>query len=104
MSGALRESYGFHTGFQLTRLCSVGSAQAKYGEGRRVRKLFAMAVAAAVVTALLPAAAEAKTRRVSTSVDLDVFGIIDRHGAVKYAWGAEVGAGLDRKSVVRERV
>jgi hypothetical protein len=56
-----------------------------------MRKLVLMAVAMALVT-VLPGAAEAKTERVRSSIDVDVLGIIDRHGGVSYAFGGGVGA------------
>lgn len=59
-----------------------------------MRKLVPMAVALALVTALVPAGAEAKAKRVSSSITVDVVGIIDRHGGVTYAFVGEVGAGL----------
>ena len=64
----------------------------KEGKGRRkMRKLVPIAVAVALVTAV-PTGAEAKTQRISSSITVDLFGIIDRHGAVTYAFGGEVGA------------
>lgn len=61
---------------------------------RRKQHVFgcAMAVALVLVAALAPAAAEAKAKRVSSSVTVDVFGVIDRHGGVTYAFGGQVGA------------
>lgn len=59
-----------------------------------MRKLVPMAVALALVTALVPAGAEAKAKRVSSSITVDVVGIIDRHGGVTYAFVGEVGAGF----------
>jgi hypothetical protein len=56
-----------------------------------MRKLVLIAVATALV-AVLPAAAAAKTERIKSSIDVDVLGIIDRHGGVSYAFGGEVGA------------
>lgn len=56
-----------------------------------MRKLVSMAVAVALVTTV-PAGAEAKTERISSSITVDVFGIIDRHGGVTYAFGGEVTA------------
>jgi hypothetical protein len=56
-----------------------------------MRKLVLTAVAMALVTGL-PAAAEAKTERIRSSIDVDVLGIIDRHGGVTYAFGGGVGA------------
>jgi hypothetical protein len=56
-----------------------------------MRKLALTAIAMALVT-LLPTAAEAKTERIRSSIDVDVVGIIDRHGGVTYAFGGEVGA------------
>jgi hypothetical protein len=56
-----------------------------------MRKLVLMVVAMAMVT-VLPAAAEAKTERIRSSIDVDVLGIIDRHGGVSYAFGGVVGA------------
>jgi hypothetical protein len=58
---------------------------------KRCLVLAAMAVALALV-ALAPAGAEAKAHRVSSSVTVDVFGVIDRHGAVTYAFGGGIGA------------
>jgi hypothetical protein len=56
-----------------------------------MRKLVLIAVAMALVT-VLPVAAEAKTERIRSSIDVDVVGIIDRHGGVTYAFGGAVGA------------
>jgi hypothetical protein len=56
-----------------------------------MRKLVLMVVAMALV-AVLPAAAEAKTERIGSSIDVDVLGIIDRHGGVSYAFAGVVGA------------
>jgi hypothetical protein len=55
-----------------------------------MRKLVLMAAMAMVM--VLPAAAEAKTERIRSSIDVDVLGIIDRHGGVTYAFGGGVGA------------
>jgi len=55
-----------------------------------MRKLGPMAVAIALVMALVPIGAEAK--RISSSVSLDVFGVIDRHGGITYAFGGQIGA------------
>lgn len=55
-----------------------------------MRKLGSMALAIALVMALVPVGAEAK--RITSSVSLDVVGIIDRHGGVTYAFGGEIGA------------
>ena len=57
-----------------------------------MRKLVPMAVALALVTALVPAGAAAKTRKVSSSIAVDVNGIIDRHGSVSYVFGGELFA------------
>ena len=57
-----------------------------------MRKIVAIATAAALLAALVPAGAEAKAKRVSSSITLDIFGIIDRHGGVTYAFAGEVGA------------
>ena len=57
-----------------------------------MRKIVRFAVALALVSALVPAGAEAKANRVRSQVTLDVFGVIDRHGTVTYAFGGEVGA------------
>jgi hypothetical protein len=56
-----------------------------------MRKVVLMAVAMALVT-VLPAAAQAKTERIRSSIDVDVLGIIDRHGGVSYAFAGGVGA------------
>jgi hypothetical protein len=56
-----------------------------------MRKRILMVVAMALVT-VLPAAAEAKTERIRSAIDLDVLGIIDRHGGVSYAFAGGVGA------------
>ena len=56
-------------------------SQMKEGKGRRkMRKLVPIAVAVALVTAV-PTGAEAKTQRISSSIRVDLFGIINRHGA-----------------------
>lgn len=57
-----------------------------------MRKLCSMAVAIALVMALVPVGAEAKTRRVSSNITVDVFGVIDRHGGVTYAFAGGVSA------------
>ena len=58
-----------------------------------MRKLVLMAVAMALVT-VLPAGAQAKTKtkQISTSINLDVAGYIDRHGGVFYFWGGDLNA------------
>jgi hypothetical protein len=48
--------------------------------------------ALAVALVLVPTAAVAKTERIRSSIDVDVLGIIDRHGGVSYAFGGTVGA------------
>jgi hypothetical protein len=64
-------------------------------EGRRekeMRKLVVAGLAVAVAAALLPSGAEAKTRRVSSNITVDVFGVIDRHGGVTYAFAGGISA------------
>jgi len=59
-----------------------------------MRKFVSIAVAMALVAAL-PAAgaqAKAKTKQVSTSIYLDVAGLIDRHGGVTYFWTGDLDA------------
>jgi hypothetical protein len=57
-----------------------------------MRKIALSAAAVVLVMSLVPTGAAAKTRRVRTSIAVDVNGIIDRHGSVSYAFGGEVGA------------
>jgi hypothetical protein len=57
-----------------------------------MRKLVSMAVAMALVVALPAAGAQAKTKQISTSIYLDVAGLIDRHGGVYYLWDGELSA------------
>ena len=59
-----------------------------------MRKLVLMAVAMALVAALSAAGAQAKTKtkQVSTSIYLDVAGLIDRHGGVTYFWTGDLDA------------
>jgi hypothetical protein len=75
-----------------------------------MRKLVLMAVAMALV-AVLPAAgaqAKTKTKQISTSIYLDVAGLIDRHGGVTYLWGGDLDAKrsacLDGRNVTLFRV
>jgi hypothetical protein len=56
-----------------------------------MRKLVLAGVAVVLVTAL-PTGAQAKTHRISSSIEVDLFGIVDRHGGVTYAFGGQVGA------------
>ena len=57
-----------------------------------MRKFISMAVAMALVAALPVAGAQAKTKQISTSIYLDVAGLIDRHGGVTYYWYGDVSA------------
>jgi hypothetical protein len=57
-----------------------------------MRKFVALAIALGLVGGIAPGAAEAKARKVGTQLSVDIFGVIDRHGAVTYAFGGEVGA------------
>ena len=57
-----------------------------------MRKFVSMAVAMALVAALPVAGAQAKTKQISTSIYLDVAGLIDRHGGVTYFWYGDVSA------------
>ena len=61
-----------------------------------MRKLVLMAVAMALVAALPAAGAQAKTKtktkQVSTSIYLDVVGLLDRHGGVTYFWTGDLDA------------
>jgi len=57
-----------------------------------MRKFVSMAVAMALVAALPVAGAQAKTKEISTSIYLDVAGLIDRHGGVTYYWYGDVSA------------
>jgi hypothetical protein len=57
-----------------------------------MRRFVSMAVAVALVAALPAAGAQAKTKQISTSIYLDVAGLIDRHGGVTYFWYGDVSA------------
>ena len=57
-----------------------------------MRKIVSLALVAGVVGILLPAGAQAKTQKVRSSIDADIVGLIDRHGAIQYAFGGEIGA------------
>ena len=57
---------------------------------RRNQLVLSCVIALALVAAAMPGGAEAK--RISSSVTVDVFGVIDRHGSVSYAFGGEIGA------------
>jgi hypothetical protein len=57
-----------------------------------MRKFVSMAVAMVLVAALHAAGAQAKTKQISTSIYLDVAGLIDRHGGVTYLWFGDVSA------------
>ena len=57
-----------------------------------MRKFVSIAVAMALVAALPAAGAQAKTKQISTSIYLDVAGLIDRHGGVTYYWYGDVSA------------
>ena len=59
-----------------------------------MRKFVLMAVAMALVAALPAAGAQAKTKtkQISTDINLDVAGYIDRHGGVFYFWGGDLDA------------
>jgi hypothetical protein len=59
-----------------------------------MRKYVLVAVAMALVAALPAAGAQAKTKtkQISTGIDLDVAGYIDRHGGVFYFWGGDLNA------------
>ena len=63
-----------------------------------MRKFVSMAVAMALVAALPAAGAQAKTKtktktqQISTDINLDVAGYIDRHGGVFYFWGGDLNA------------
>src|SRR5262245_1921059 len=67
---------------------SIGEALTR----RNQLVLSCCAIAIALVSALMPAGAEAKTERVRSSIDLDVVGLIDRHGGVSYDFVGGVGA------------
>ena len=56
-----------------------------------MRKLVLFGAVLAVCVGLAPAEAVAKTRRVPTTLEVDIVGVIDRHASVAYAWGGEVG-------------
>lgn len=64
------------------------------GDGTQVKRSLVLfcCSALAVALALVPAGAEAKTKRIGSSITVDVFGLIDRHGGVTYAFGGEIGA------------
>lgn len=57
-----------------------------------MRKFVSMAVAMALIAALPAAGAQAKTKTISTGINLDVAGYIDRHGGVFYFWGGDLNA------------
>ena len=59
-----------------------------------MRKLGRMALAIALLIALVPVGAEAKTKGhpVGTSLTVDVIGVIDRHGGITYAFGVQISA------------
>src|SRR5262245_17201379 len=58
-----------------------------------MKRVLVVALAVALLAAAMgPAAADAKGRRVQSSIAADVFGITGRHGGVAYAFGGEVGA------------
>ena len=61
-----------------------------------MRKFVSMAIAMALVAALPAAGAQAKTKtktqQISTDINLDVAGYIDRHGGVFYFWGGDLNA------------
>ncbi len=66
-----------------------------------MRKFVSIAVATALVAALPAAGAQAKTKtkQISTSIFLDVAGLIDRNGGVTYFWFGGVSA---KKSTCRD--
>ncbi|MGA8803733.1 MAG: hypothetical protein WB462_10245 [Solirubrobacterales bacterium] len=49
-----------------------------------------------------------KTKQISTNIDVDVIGVIDRHGSVNYVWAGELyakrSACLDGRNVTLFRV
>ena len=77
-----------------------------------MRKFVSIAVAMALVAALPAAGAQAKaktkTQKISTDINLDVAGYIDRHGGVLYFWGGDLDAKrsacLDGRNVTLFRV
>ena len=75
-----------------------------------MRKFVSIAVATALVAALPAAGARAKTKtkQISTSIFLDVAGLIDRNGGVTYFWFGGVSAKkstcLDGRNVTLFRV
>jgi hypothetical protein len=57
-----------------------------------MRKFLWMALTMALIAALPAAGAEAKSKQISTSIYVDVSGLIDRHGGVLYFWGGDLDA------------
>jgi hypothetical protein len=68
-----------------------------------VMKILSIAIVLALVTALVPAAAEGK--RVKSRVSLDIVGLIDRQGNIDYFFAGEVFArGLTFRCMARRTV